>query len=124
MGCLCVTSRDYLELIVCMDTEIVTVEKNFEGFGVEKDTSVPEDNPFANNFEVVGRHLIIKCVRLFISHLTPSKPQHHPPRSPGHGQGWGRANVGVGVRARVRYRVRLGRVQVRVRFKVEGVDGA
>ena len=78
MGCLCVTSRDYLELIVCMDTEIVTVEKNFEGFGVEKDTSVPEDNPFANNFEVVGRHLIIKCVRLFdlSSHpiQTPASP--------------------------------------------------
>jgi hypothetical protein len=70
-------SRDYLELIVCMDNEIVTVEKNFEGFGVEKDTSVPDDNPFANNFEVVGRHLIIKCV--LVSQLSTRVT---PPPSP------------------------------------------
>ena len=59
------TGRDYLELIVCMDTEVVNMEKNYEGFGVEKKKSaddVPkEDNPFSNEVEIVGRHLLIKC---------------------------------------------------------------
>lgn len=50
---------EYLEIFVCMDSEVVVVEKNLEGFGTERAADA-EENPFAQVFEITGKNLIIR----------------------------------------------------------------
>lgn len=56
-------------MFVCMDEEVVKVEKSMGGLGVEV-TENQEDNPFAQNFDIVGKNLIIRLA------VIPSK--HEP----------------------------------------------